>query len=48
VQQKARVMEPLHESVSRQIQKINNQYAFKANKDRKKVIFEPNDCVWEM
>ena len=36
----------LHDSVRQQIEKKNEQYANKANKGRRQVIFEPGDWVW--
>jgi hypothetical protein len=36
----------LHESVRQHIEKKNEQYATKANKGCKQVIFEPGDWDW--
>ena len=40
------MVKKLHESVRLYIEKKNEQYATKANKGRRQVIFEPNDWVW--
>jgi hypothetical protein len=45
-QKKAEMVKKLHESVWQHIEKKNEQYATKANKGRKQVIFEPGDWVW--
>jgi hypothetical protein len=45
-QKKAEMVKKLHESVRQHIEKKNEQYATKANKDRRQVIFEPGDWVW--
>ena len=45
-QKKAEMVKKLHESVRLYIEKKNEQYATKANKGRRQVIFEPNDWVW--
>ena len=45
-QKKAEMVTKLHESVQQHIEKKNEQYANKANKDRRQVIFEPGDWVW--
>ena len=45
-QKKAETVKKLHESVRQQIEKKNEQYATKANKGRRQVIFEPGDWVW--
>jgi hypothetical protein len=45
-QKKAEMVKKLHDSVRQQIQKKNEQYANKANKGRRQVIFEPGDWVW--
>ena len=39
-------MKKLHERVKAQIEKRNESYARKANKGRKKVVFQPGDWVW--
>ena len=43
---KAEMVKKLHESVRQHIEKKNEQYATKANKGRRQVIFEPGDWVW--
>jgi predicted ribosome-associated RNA-binding protein Tma20 len=45
-QKKAEMVKKLHESVQQHIEKKNEQYATKANKGRRQVIFEPGDWVW--
>jgi hypothetical protein len=45
-QKKAKMVKKLHESVRQHIEKKNEQYANKANKGRRQVIFEPGDWVW--
>uniref|UniRef100_A0A2N9F9C1 Reverse transcriptase/retrotransposon-derived protein RNase H-like domain-containing protein n=1 Tax=Fagus sylvatica TaxID=28930 RepID=A0A2N9F9C1_FAGSY len=45
-QKKAEMVKKLHESVRQHIEKKNEQYANKANKGRRQVIFEPGDWVW--
>ena len=45
-QKKAEMVTKLHESVRQHIEKKNEQYANKANKGRRQVIFEPSDWVW--
>jgi hypothetical protein len=45
-QKKAEMVKKLHESVRQHIEKKNKQYANKAGKGRRQVIFEPGDCVW--
>ena len=42
---KAEIVRQLHERVKQQIEKKNEQYAFKANKGRRRVLFEPGDWV---
>ena len=42
---KAEMVKKLHESVRQHIKKKNEQYATKANKGRRQVIFESGDCV---
>uniref|UniRef100_A0A2N9FXB1 RNA-directed DNA polymerase n=1 Tax=Fagus sylvatica TaxID=28930 RepID=A0A2N9FXB1_FAGSY len=45
-QKKAEMVKKLHESVQQHIEKKTEQYANKANKGRRQVIFEPSDWVW--
>ncbi|KAL4596318.1 hypothetical protein ACB092_12G155700 [Castanea dentata] len=45
-QKKAEIVKKLHESVRQHIEKKNEQYATKANKGRRQVLFEPGDWVW--
>ena len=45
-QKKDEMVKKLHESVRQHIEKKNEQYANKANKGRRQVIFEPSDWVW--
>ena len=45
-QRKAEVVKKLHESVRKQIEMKNDKYAAKANKGRRKVIFQPGEWVW--
>uniref|UniRef100_A0A2N9HI15 CCHC-type domain-containing protein n=1 Tax=Fagus sylvatica TaxID=28930 RepID=A0A2N9HI15_FAGSY len=45
-QKKAEMVKKLHESVQQHIEKKTEQYANKANKGRRRVIFEPGDWVW--
>uniref|UniRef100_A0A2N9GPS7 Reverse transcriptase domain-containing protein n=1 Tax=Fagus sylvatica TaxID=28930 RepID=A0A2N9GPS7_FAGSY len=45
-QKKAEMVKKLHESARQHIEKKNEQYANKANKGRRQVIFEPGDWVW--
>jgi hypothetical protein len=45
-QKNAEMVKKLHESVRQHIEKKNEQYANKANKGRRQVIFEPGDWVW--
>uniref|UniRef100_A0A2N9G1L0 Integrase catalytic domain-containing protein n=1 Tax=Fagus sylvatica TaxID=28930 RepID=A0A2N9G1L0_FAGSY len=40
------MVKKLHESVQQHIEKKTEQYANKANKGRRQVIFEPSDWVW--
>ena len=42
---KAEMVKKLHESVWKHIEKKNEQYATKANKGRRQVLFEPSDWV---
>ena len=44
-QKKAKMVKKLHESVRQYIKKKNEQYATKANKGRRQVIFESGDWV---
>jgi hypothetical protein len=39
------IVKKLHESFRQQIEKKNEQYAFKTNKDSRRVIFKPSDWV---
>ncbi|XP_052173757.1 uncharacterized protein LOC127789046 [Diospyros lotus] len=43
---KAEMVRQMHERVKQKIEKKNEQYASKANKGRRRVIFEPGDWVW--
>ncbi|RVW25290.1 Transposon Ty3-I Gag-Pol polyprotein [Vitis vinifera] len=45
-EKKAKMVKKLHESVRKHMEKKNEQYATKANKGRRQVIFEPGDWVW--
>ena len=45
-QKKAEMVKKPHESVWRHIEKKNEQYATKANKSRRLVIFEPGNWIW--
>jgi hypothetical protein len=45
-QKKVEMVKKLHESVRQHIEKKNEQYATKANKGHREVIFEPSDWVW--
>ena len=36
----------MHTKVRQHIRKMNEEYTFKANKGKKKMIFEPGDWVW--
>ncbi|KAL6340737.1 hypothetical protein AAG906_022237 [Vitis piasezkii] len=45
-EKKAEMVKKLHESVQKHIEKKNEQYATKANKGRRQVLFEPGDWVW--
>ena len=40
------MVKKLHESVWQRIEKKNEQYAIKANKGRRQVLFELGDWVW--
>ena len=44
-QKKAEILKKLHESIRQHIEKKNEQYANKANKGCRQVIFEPGDWV---
>ena len=44
-QKKVEMVKKLHESVQQHIEKKNEQYATKANKGRRQVLFEPGDWV---
>ena len=43
---KAETVKKLHERIHEQIEKRNKDYAYRANKGRRRVIFEPGDWVW--
>lgn len=43
---KVEMVRQLHEKVKIQIEKKNDQYALKANKGRRRLVFEPGDWVW--
>ena len=45
VKKKAEMVKKLHESVCKHIEKKNEQYATKANKGRRQVLFELRDWV---
>uniref|UniRef100_A0A2N9IYE9 Reverse transcriptase domain-containing protein n=1 Tax=Fagus sylvatica TaxID=28930 RepID=A0A2N9IYE9_FAGSY len=45
-QKKAEMVKKLYESIRKHIEKKNEQYAAKANKGCRQVIFEPGDWVW--
>ena len=45
-EKKAEIVKKLHESEQKHIKKKNEQYATKANKGRRQVLFEPSDWVW--
>jgi len=45
-QAKADCVKKLHEQVKGQIEKENESFDRRANKGRKKVVFEPRDWVW--
>ena len=45
-QKKVEMVKKLHESVWQHIKKKNEQYATKANKGCRQVLFEPDDWVW--
>ena len=45
-QKKAEIVKKLYESVQQHIENKNEQYATKANKSRRQVLFEPGDWVW--
>ena len=42
-EKKAEMVKKLHESVRKHIEKKNEQYATKANKGRRQILFEPGD-----
>ena len=44
-QKKAEMVKKLHESVRKHIEKKNEQYATKANKGRRQVLFKSGDWV---
>ena len=45
-EKKVEMVKKLHESVQKHIEMKNEQYATKANKGRRQVLFEPGDWVW--
>jgi len=45
-EKKAKMMRQLHERVQLQIEKKNRLHAYKANKWRKLVVFQPGDWIW--
>ena len=45
-QKKVEMVKKLHKSVRQHLEKKNEQYATKANKGRRQVLFEPGDWVW--
>ena len=45
-QKKAEIVKKLYESVQQHIENKNEQYATKANKGHRQVLFEPSDWVW--
>lgn len=45
-EERAKEMKKLHEQVRTQIEKVNELYKQRANKNRKKVVFHPGDLVW--
>jgi hypothetical protein len=45
-QKKTKMVKKLHGSVQQHIEKKNEQYATKADKGHRQVIFEPGDWVW--
>ncbi|RVX14849.1 Retrovirus-related Pol polyprotein from transposon 17.6 [Vitis vinifera] len=45
-EKKVEMVKKLHESVRKDIEKKNEQYASKANKGHRQVLFEPGDWVW--
>ena len=45
-EKKAEMVKKLHESVQQHTEKRTEQYANKANKGRRQVIFELSDWVW--
>jgi len=44
--EKAQMVKALYESVRQHIKKNNDQYASKANKRCKWVVFQPSDWIW--
>lgn len=45
-EQKAKLVKQIHETARLNIERRTEQYAQQANKNRKRVIFEPGDWVW--
>jgi hypothetical protein len=45
INKKVEMMKKLHKNVRQQIEKKNEQYAFKANKSHRDAIFEPSDLI---
>ena len=43
---RAEYMKNIHMKTKQEIEKKSKYYAAKANKNRKKMIFEPGDLVW--
>jgi len=43
---RAKEMQKIHEQVKAKIEHVNDLYKKKANKHRKKAVFEPGDLVW--
>ena len=45
-EKKAELVKSINEKVRLQIEKKNDQYASQANKEKRRVTFEPGDRVW--
>jgi len=45
-EERAKAMKKLHEQVRAQIEKVNEQYKTKANKNQTHLEFKPGDLVW--
>jgi hypothetical protein len=43
---KAQVVKDFHSKVWQHIEKMDEQYAFKTNKRKKRMVFELGDWVW--